>query len=221
MTFPRFALCQPTSARVICTADPAFLESFVISIVSHNVFSTGSILPESFNALQACSTVILLLSKDSTHFFLLDTASKLAPTRSHPKSSPSRHQQGPWCSPLIALVFRRRHLRLRQRHHNRNPAYCYRNNLPRPLLFLPHPLWGCRIPRSYPLAPLTSLRSMTTNARVWAPQWTMSSESKRASPTIQTRTSSSWRSLLVINPLQTMLVYAHTLYPTLNASSPG
>jgi hypothetical protein len=56
---------------------------------------------------------------------------------------------------------------------------------------------------------------MTTNARALDPQWITFSESKRASSTIQTRTSSSWRSLLVINPLQTTLVLAHFLYPHL------
>src|SRR6266404_4710022 len=105
MTSLRFALCQLTSARVICAADLSLSSSHSL-VISHIELSTGSILPGLSSALQPYFTDILLLSKDSTHFFLLDTASKLAPTHSHPKSSPSRLHQGPCYSRPIALVFR-------------------------------------------------------------------------------------------------------------------
>jgi len=175
------------------------------------VFSTGLILPGLFSALRPCFTAILFLSKDSTHFFLWDTASKLAPTHSHPKSSLLRLHQGPCCSPPIALGSRRR----RCQHHPRNPTCCHRTNHPCRPLFLPHLLWDCQIPPNYLLAPSMSLRLTTMNARAWVPPWTTFSELKHASSTIPTRTSNSWRSSPVIDPLQTMLGFTHVLYITL------
>ena len=76
MARPHCPLCQP---RVICTADPplSFDELFLLSVVSHDVFLTGLILPESFSALQVCSTVIF---NCSTHYFLLDDVGSDAQT---------------------------------------------------------------------------------------------------------------------------------------------
>jgi hypothetical protein len=50
------------------------------------------------------------------------------------------------------------------------------------------------------------------NARAWVPPWTTFSELKRALSTIPTRTSNSWRSSPVIDPLQTTLVFVYVLY---------
>src|SRR6266850_836041 len=125
MIRPPFCLCLASQAPVIfVSADFSFIESFPVKAISHNVFSIGLIPQGSFSALRVCFTAIPPLSRDSTRFFLSDTASKSALMHSHQRSLPSQLRQGPCCSQLIVLVSLRRR-RHSLRHHHRSPVSRY------------------------------------------------------------------------------------------------
>ena len=139
---------------------------------TYNMFSIGPILPVSFSVLQACLTVTILLSRDSTCFSLSDTASKSALTRSDAQSSE-----------VITVTTPSRPMLLSTNNPSILPPPLRAPPLPEPsrssldLPLLPPPLPSTSAPGlsntpSRPLAPLTSLRLMTKNARVRDLRWT-------------------------------------------------
>jgi hypothetical protein len=165
-----FCLCPVLCPRGYLRGPMISLPFLIIRVQRHrSMLSTGLIPPVSFSALPTCFMATPLLFRDSTRFSLSDTASKSALTHSHPRSSLLPLHRGQCYSRLIVLLFRlhpRRCHRLTRRHFCRKLVSCLRTSFqcpPRPLL---HLSWGCQIPQSLLVAPLTSPRLMTTNVRV-------------------------------------------------------
>ena len=94
-----FCLCLVTQAPAISArGNVSFYLVTLHKNHAYTMVSIGSIPLLSFNSCQLCFAATILLSRDSTRFFLPGTESKSAPTLTHSRqmSLLLQHHQGPY-----------------------------------------------------------------------------------------------------------------------------